>query len=473
MAAASGGICKVGVGEGAHGEEDDEEEEEEGDGVPVLPPPAPPLPLTGTSPASRSFLPLRLFPPAPASPSSPPLPPPPPAPWPSRPSEFSSISWMRGGMEPGISIFSMALSRPVSASSISRGSSWLAKENTRSVSGPKPALCICVRLSVSPSEKVMVSWSDPQDLGGQEGGRGAGCERVIWSAMVSVVKPGSCLANSTVLMMHLVDSSLNLSHRLTSSATRPRTARRASPPSSSSFGRFSPLGRGRGGGREEEEAMITTHKKVGMTGGLKGFFRRSIQKNMAYTCHREKVCVINKVTRNRCQSCRLQKCLDVGMSKECEYLLPVLQYGFFRRSIQKNMAYTCHREKVCVINKVTRNRCQSCRLQKCLDVGMSKECEYLLPVLQYMRGGGGGDDGLGTSRSSPELVLPVSTATRSKGGRGDKRGYNVNACVPPWLEPLQCLPGGRELPNGRGIPPGTEPSPFSGPKQPPSPGGRW
>lgn len=47
--------------------------------------------------------------------------------------------------------------------------------------------------------------------------------------------------------------------------------------------------------------------------------------------------------------------------------------GFFRRSIQKNMAYTCHRDKVCVINKVTRNRCQSCRLQKCLDVGMSKE----------------------------------------------------------------------------------------------------
>ncbi|TNN23776.1 Retinoic acid receptor alpha [Liparis tanakae] len=50
--------------------------------------------------------------------------------------------------------------------------------------------------------------------------------------------------------------------------------------------------------------------------------------------------------------------------------------GFFRRSIQKNMAYTCHRDKVCVINKVTRNRCQCCRLQKCLEVGMSKECEY-------------------------------------------------------------------------------------------------
>lgn len=53
----------------------------------------------------------------------------------------------------------MALRSPVSVSSISMGNSWLAKVNTKSVSGPKPALCICVRLRVSPSEKVMVSWS--------------------------------------------------------------------------------------------------------------------------------------------------------------------------------------------------------------------------------------------------------------------------------------------------------------------------
>lgn len=36
---------------------------------------------------------------------------------------------------------------------------------------------------------------------------------VIWSAMVSPVKPGTRLANSTTLMMHLVARSLNLSHR--------------------------------------------------------------------------------------------------------------------------------------------------------------------------------------------------------------------------------------------------------------------
>ncbi|CAN0007730.1 unnamed protein product [Bubo scandiacus] len=40
---------------------------------------------------------------------------------------------------------------------------------------------------------------------------------------------------------------------------------------------------------------------------------------------------------------------------------------------KKSMVYTCHRDKNCQINKVTRNRCQFCRLQKCFEVGMSKE----------------------------------------------------------------------------------------------------
>ncbi|KAG7457528.1 hypothetical protein MATL_G00228000 [Megalops atlanticus] len=58
------------------------------------------------------------------------------------------------------------------------------------------------------------------------------------------------------------------------------------------------------------------HYGVSACEGCKGFFRRSIQKNMVYTCHREKNCIINKVTRNRCQYCRLQRCFAVGMSKE-------------------------------------------------------------------------------------------------------------------------------------------------------------
>lgn len=50
--------------------------------------------------------------------------------------------------------------------------------------------------------------------------RQAAFRSVIWSAMVSPVKPGTRLANSTILIMHLVASSLNLSHRPRSSLTR-------------------------------------------------------------------------------------------------------------------------------------------------------------------------------------------------------------------------------------------------------------
>ncbi|XP_069614873.1 retinoic acid receptor gamma isoform X3 [Ranitomeya imitator] len=67
------------------------------------------------------------------------------------------------------------------------------------------------------------------------------------------------------------------------------------------------------------------HYGVSSCEGCKGFFRRSIQKNMVYTCHRDKNCQINKVTRNRCQFCRLQKCFQVGMSKEVGVFLDAVR----------------------------------------------------------------------------------------------------------------------------------------------------
>ncbi|XP_030644312.1 thyroid hormone receptor beta isoform X1 [Chanos chanos] len=52
--------------------------------------------------------------------------------------------------------------------------------------------------------------------------------------------------------------------------------------------------------------------------GCKGFFRRTIQKNLnpTYTCKYEGKCVIDKVTRNQCQECRFKKCIAVGMATD-------------------------------------------------------------------------------------------------------------------------------------------------------------
>ncbi len=53
--------------------------------------------------------------------------------------------------------------------------------------------------------------------------------------------------------------------------------------------------------------------------GCKGFFKRSIRKQLGYTCRGNRDCEVTKHHRNRCQYCRLQKCLQMGMRSDCKY----------------------------------------------------------------------------------------------------------------------------------------------------------
>ena len=48
----------------------------------------------------------------------------------------------------------------------------------------------------------------------------------------------------------------------------------------------------------------------------KSFFRRSVRAKNSYACRANRNCAIEKLTRNRCQYCRLQKCILMGMKKE-------------------------------------------------------------------------------------------------------------------------------------------------------------
>ena len=50
--------------------------------------------------------------------------------------------------------------------------------------------------------------------------------------------------------------------------------------------------------------------------GCKGFFKRTVRKELQYACRDERNCIIDKRQRNRCQYCRYQKCLNSGMKKE-------------------------------------------------------------------------------------------------------------------------------------------------------------
>uniref|UniRef100_A0A663FJ78 Nuclear receptor domain-containing protein n=1 Tax=Aquila chrysaetos chrysaetos TaxID=223781 RepID=A0A663FJ78_AQUCH len=80
----------------------------------------------------------------------------------------------------------------------------------------------------------------------------------------------------------------------------------------------------RGGQSQPRSGAICGDKSSGIHYGVitcegcKGFFRRSQQNNASYSCSRQRNCLIDRTNRNRCQHCRLQKCLALGMSRDGE-----------------------------------------------------------------------------------------------------------------------------------------------------------
>uniref|UniRef100_A0A8C1HJD3 Retinoic acid receptor RXR n=3 Tax=Cyprinus carpio TaxID=7962 RepID=A0A8C1HJD3_CYPCA len=58
------------------------------------------------------------------------------------------------------------------------------------------------------------------------------------------------------------------------------------------------------------------HYGVHSCEGCKGFFKRTVRKDLSYTCRDNKECLVDKRQRNRCQYCRYQKCLATGMKRE-------------------------------------------------------------------------------------------------------------------------------------------------------------
>lgn len=62
--------------------------------------------------------------------------------------------------------------------------------------------------------------------------------------------------------------------------------------------------------------------------GCKSFFKRSVRRNLTYTCRANRNCPIDQHHRNQCQYCRLKKCLKVGMRREGIGILVLILMSF-------------------------------------------------------------------------------------------------------------------------------------------------
>ncbi|XP_065914377.1 retinoic acid receptor RXR-gamma-A-like [Dysidea avara] len=70
------------------------------------------------------------------------------------------------------------------------------------------------------------------------------------------------------------------------------------------------------------------------------------------------------------QACRV--CNDTASGMHFGVMSCEACKSFFRRSIRVEAKYVCRGNRCCEIDKNTRNRCQHCRLQKCVNVGMKR-----------------------------------------------------------------------------------------------------
>lgn len=78
--------------------------------------------------------------------------------------------------------------------------------------------------------------------------------------------------------------------------------------------------------------------------GCKGFFKRTVRKDLTYACREDRNCMIDKRQRNRCQYCRYQKCLSMGMKREAvqvlDYKRSRYRHKVLERAIHARVMYS-------------------------------------------------------------------------------------------------------------------------------------
>ena len=122
--------------------------------------------------------------------------------------------------------------------------------------------------------------------------------------------------------------------------------------------------------------------------------------------------------------------LNCWIFKRKKIFFPGLYCLLLQRTVQKNAKYVCLANKNCPVDKRRRNRCQYCRFQKCLAVGMVKEGRLGQTAHSPV--------GLRLWETAAPILTPLSTSQSRAGGSGGCLRLSPTRLWP--LRPGSCLP---------------------------------
>lgn len=127
----------------------------------------------------------------------------------------------------------------------------------------------------------------------------------------------------------------------------------------------------------------------------------------------------------------LKTCFSIVLNTDRRY---IYLFSFsVQRTVQKNAKYVCLAAKNCPVDKRRRNRCQYCRFQKCLVVGMVKEgkpfnpCGFIFGIR-------------GQTKAENSCIVLCSAVVRTDGLKG-RRGRlpSKPKAVPDSSSPVSNL----------------------------------